>query len=370
MKKIFFSILTLFLLLSGCARSETAELADEEISDESLVQSHAERLISQMTLTDKLWQMLYLSRSDVAKNETAAKKAGGVILFGDDIASASQVKELNESLSEGMDIAPFIGVDEEGGDVSRLGKKGIIPDAGFMNSIGKTGDVSKAAQVGEMLSRELKALGFNMDFAPVTDTLSNPANKEIGRRAFSSDPVLTGEMAAAEIKALQEGGLSACAKHFPGHGSTSANSHEGTSVSALTRDELEAGDMKAFEAAVEADVDFIMVSHMSLPKINGGNIPSSLSETVVSNMLKKELNYGGIVITDALNMGAVSKNYTSGEAAVMAVKAGADMLLMPDDTSEALAALKEAVESGSISEERIDESVMRILKIKEKRGLI
>lgn len=369
MKKIRIAavLLGLAVLLIGCEKEEIKAVEHTE-TEEPVYVVTAEDIAATMSLEDKIWQLFFVDPGALA--ETGDKKVGGIILFSENISSPEQVSDYIKELSDGFEIPAFIGVDEEGGIVSRLGEKGIIKNNGNMSDVGATGDSANAAAVGESLANELLPLGFNVDFAPVADTLSNPYNKEIGKRSFGSDPNTAGEMAAAQIKAMQSVGLSACAKHFPGHGSTSANSHKGTSVSDLTAEQLHNGDLKAFEIAAEAKSDFVMISHMSLPNVNGSDIPCSLSYNVITEMLKNQLNFEGIAITDAMNMGAISKLYSSADGAVLAVEAGADMLLMPENILEAYNGLSEAVASGRIAEERIDESVLRILRIKLKRGII
>lgn len=369
--------LTALVLSAACAPTREMPPLPPEAAP-----SAAETALKEMTLDEKLWQLFFVTPESVSgyPAEKAVSEAfegwakqrpvGGVILFADNISSAEQVRSYTEGIEDCFSVPVFIGVDEEGGTVSRLGRKGIVTDNGDMRDIGDGGDPSEAALVGSRLGSELSALGFSLDFAPVADTITNPANTEIGRRAFSADASTTAAMVRAETEAMQAEGVSAVLKHFPGHGSTSVNSHTATSVSERSLDELRAEDMKPFAAGIEAGADFVMVSHMSLPAVTGDMTPCSLSPAVIGGLLCEELGFDGVVITDALNMGAVTEPYGAGEAAVMAIEAGADMLLMPADLSEAHEALGEAVETGRITEERIDESVRRILETKEKRGLI
>ena len=262
-------------------------------------------------------------------------------------------------------IPLFIGVDEEGGIVSRLGANPKMGVKHFPNmyEIGKTGDTDRSFEVGETLGKQLSQLGFNMDFALDADVLVNPNNQEIGKRSFGADPRLTADMVTAQIKGFHEAGLCAAAKHFPGHGSTATDSHKGFSASARTMEQLRAEELLPFRAAVEADVDFILVSHMTLTEIEPDGLPSTLSETIVTKLLKEELGFRNIVITDSLSMGAVTEEYGD-RAALMAFEAGADMLLMPQDLNAAHRLILDAVRDGSIQEERVDESVLKILSTK------
>ncbi len=363
------------LLFCSCEAAPDRGLSEPKLSP-------VEAAMANMTLDGKLWQLFFVTPEAVSgwPAEKAvsedflafAKKrpVGGIILFADNIASREQVTAYVNDIKAGFVTPVFVGVDEEGGLVSRLGGKGIITDNGDMRDVGDTGDSSAAGAVGGRLGSELSALGFNLDFAPVADTITNPANTEIGRRSFGTDAELVSGMVEAETEAMQSAGVSAVLKHFPGHGSASANSHNGISVSERTLDELEKADLKPFKAGIAAGADFVMVSHISLPNVTGNETPCSLSPAIITDLLRGELGFEGVVITDALNMGAVTSVYGAAEAAVMAFEAGADMLLMPENLTEAHAALAKAVEEGRISEARVDESVKRILSVKEKRGLL
>lgn len=359
------AILTAIILMTlGC--ESHAPAPEKKAAEAKAPRTKASIIADEMSLEEKIRQMFFVDSTGLA--ELGEKNVGGIILFEKDMENKNQLTQYIADLKDGFEIPVFVGVDEEGGTVSRVGKKGITEHLPAMKAVGDGQNPQRAAEIGQRLAKALTPLGFNVDFAPCTDTLSNPENKEIGSRAFSSDSLVVGEMAAAQIEAMQENSLSACAKHFPGHGSTTSDSHKGTAVSNLTLSELREGDLKAFEKALYAD--FIMVSHMSLPNVNQSDVPCSLSENIITKILKDEMEYEGIVITDALNMGAVSNRFSAGEAAVMAVEAGADMLLMPENVTEAYNAVLSAVQNGEISEERINESVLRILNIKIKRGLI
>ncbi len=374
----------LVCLLSACSLYSTREYNGVESIPPEYVEekSAAELLLEEMSLEDKLWQLFFVTPEAVsdASAERAAsqefidnakiRKVGGIILFADNISSREQLLSFNGEIAAAFDTPVFIGVDEEGGTVSRLGSKGIITDNGNMRDIGNSGDGARAAEVGERLASELSELVFNMDFAPVADIITNPKNTEIGKRSFGTEPELVGRMVASEVTAMQNGGISATVKHFPGHGSTSANSHHGASVSERTLEQLRSEDMKSFEAGINAGADFVMVSHMSLPNVTGAYTPCSLSPFIITDLLRGELGFDKIVITDAQNMGAVTSVCSPAEAAVAAVRAGADMILMPESLAEAYDGLAEAVKNGTITEERIDESVLRILKVKEERSLL
>lgn len=371
------------LLLSGCAGGNGAaeEFSPQERTEtDNTIGASGESVqeAEHWTLEEKLWQLFFVTPEALTGGKTVTELSdslldgldrcpvGGVILFARNVENRDQVSRLLGDLKAAFDTAPFLGVDEEGGLVTRLSEKCGVTDNGNMADV-KTAD--EAREIGTRLGRELGELGFNMDFAPVADVLVNPDNTEIGKRSFGADPRDVAAKVAALVEGMQSAGVGATLKHFPGHGSAVTNSHDGTSVSQRNLEELRSTELLPFESGIAAGADFVMVSHLSLPKVTGDNRPASLSEYVITQLLRKELGYGGIVITDALNMGAATV-YTADEAAVMAVEAGADMLLMPENLQAAYDGLLAAVKSGRITEERIDESVERILSLKRKMGLI
>ena len=286
------------------------------------------------------------------------------------LVSESQTRKMlgnvQEYAQEITGLPVFLSVDEEGGTVARVANNDgfSVEDVGDMADIGASGDAGKAYEVGETIGTYLSGLGFNLDFAPDADVLTNPDNAVIGVRSFGSDSQLVSDMVLAEMDGLADAGVLSCVKHFPGHGGTAGDTHEGYAYTDKTLDQLKAAELVPFAAAVEAEVPFVMVSHISVPQVIGDNTPSSLSETMVSEVLRDQLGYDGIVITDALNMGAIAEKYSSSEAAVRALSAGVDMLLMPADFESAYNGVLQAVEDGTLSEARIDDSVRRILRVK------
>ncbi|HJD45546.1 MAG TPA: glycoside hydrolase family 3 protein [Candidatus Mediterraneibacter norfolkensis] len=298
--------------------------------------------------------------------------AGGFILMQGNIETPEQVKELNEDLlemsREQTGLIPFLGVDEEGGTVARIASDPDFPveNAGNMSDIGKTEDPSKAYQAGAYIGSYLREYGFNVDFAPDADVWSNEANTVVRYRAFSSDPSVAAEMTAAETEGLMGEGIWSVLKHFPGHGNTTEDSHDGFAYSEKTLEELRQCEFLPFEAGIRAGSPFVMVGHISLPEVTGDDLPASLSKTIITELLRGELEFDGVVVTDAMNMGAIAEHYSSAEAAVMAVQAGADMILMPADFEAAYNGILQAVQEGQITEERLDRSVERILDLKLK----
>lgn len=345
--------------------------------------SESESKISSLTLERKIGQMFFLSfRRDTdgtvlwtynsaVQKTIRAIQPGGIVLFGENINTVPQVRELIRNMEKDCGTPPFIGVDQEGGTVQRIHRTAQISATNIppMWRVGKKGSTALAEKIGEVLGSELTVFGFNLDFAPDCDVLSNPKNTVIGDRSFSSDPKKAAALSVAAAKGIRSQGIVPVCKHFPGHGDTSADTHEGYAVVNKTLAQLRQKELVPFRAQIAAGAEMIMAAHISLPKINGDNTPATMSPKVLQDLLRGELGFRGVIITDAMNMGAVANHYTSGEAAVRAIKAGADMILMPEDPQAAFEAVLQAVKSGDISEARIDESVSRILSLKMKYDL-
>ncbi len=343
-------------------------------------ENDVELMLNKMTLEEKVYQMMFVTPESltgvgqVVQAGSATKVAlekypvGGIIYFSQNIKSREQVAEMITNTQEYSDIPLFIGVDEEGGRVARIASK---PQMGT-TKLGPMKNVTsyeEAYGVGQTLGKELKELSFNVDFAPVADVIIYEKNSEIGDRSFGTDPEWVAGCVGEVVKGLEENGVSSTLKHFPGHGSTKVDSHTGYSASERTLEELRQCEFLPFKKGIEAGCDFIMVSHMTLVNATSEKLPSSLSKEVITGYLKSELGFEGIVITDSLSMGAITQEYGNGEAAVMAIQAGNDMLLMPKDITVAADAVIKAVNEGRITEERIDESVRKILTIKKEKGL-
>lgn len=343
-----------------------------------------ESILAEMTLEEKVAQMFFITPEALtevdlvteAGNTTEAAfseyPVGGIIYFGQNMESREQVsamlRRMQDISEKQMNIPIFLATDEEGGRVSRLYGGAItdIPYVGDMYSVGKSEDSSEAYQVGRTIGSYMKELNFNVDFAPVADIYSNPENTVIGDRAFGSTAELVSEMVPMAVKGLQSEGVLATLKHFPGHGDTADDSHNGYASSYKTMEELEQCEFLPFYAGIQSNAAFVMMGHISLPNVLDDETPASLSYEIVTEILREKLQFNGIIITDALNMGAIAQNYSSGEAAVMAVEAGVDMLLMPANFKTAYETLINSVQEGRISEERINESVLRILQTKRK----
>lgn len=365
--------------------TESSEISVNTEKPEAVITPETQQavdFVAGMTLEQKIAQMFVITPEALTEypNVTAAgdttktcyqqKPVGGIIYMEENLLGSEQTTKMLTDMQaiaeETTGLPAFLSVDEEGGTVTRIAKNEAfgVNDVGNMSEIGASGDTSKAGQAGVTLGTYLKALGFNVDFAPVADVLTNPDNTVIGTRSFGSDPQTVADMVSAELQGLQSQGVYGVVKHFPGHGGTAGDSHEAAVTLDKGIEDLMATELVPFERAVQDGVSFVMVGHISVPSVVGDDTPASLSQMMVSSVLREQLGYDGIVITDALNMGAVTGNYSSDQAAVLAVNAGVDMLLMPQDYEAAYNGLLAAVQEGTISEERIDESVVRIVRVK------
>lgn len=357
---------------------------DEVLNDKDInINNNLESIITNMSLEEKVGQLFIVNLEDINLGEVCTSfnedikynlqkyNVGGVIFFSKNLVNREQVIELIKNIQTSVEIPLFISVDEEGGIVSRLADIPEMKTTKFENmiEIGKSKDYNRAYQVGSTIGREINELGFNLDFAPVADVVTNLDNYEIGVRSFGSESEVVSKMVTNYMKGLQDEHVSATLKHFPGHGDSIDNSHEQATYTNKDLNEMRKVKFLPFKAGIEAGVDFIMVSHISAPNVNGNNEPSSLSKNIITNILRKELKYENIIITDALNMGAITSNYYSGEAAIKAINAGVDILLMSPKFEEVYGEVINAVRSGEIKEERINESVYRILKVKSERGI-
>ncbi len=291
---------------------------------------------------------------------------GGFALFRKNLVDEDQLSEFVQDL-HGFRHRPLLYMDEEGGRVARLGNHPAFqtPEIPPMEEIGATGDPEEAYRAGLLIGQYLRTYGLDVDFAPVADVNSNPGNSVIGNRSFGSDPNEVASFVKRYLDGLHEAGMLGCIKHFPGHGDTSSDTHTGYVETQKTWDELLACELIPFRSGIRAGTDFIMTAHIAAPNVTGSREPSTVSHEILTEKLRNELGYTGLIITDALAMGAITQQYTSEEASVACLQAGADVLLMPLDYPAAFDVVMQAVEKGIISQERIDMSVRRVLKVKE-----
>lgn len=323
-------------------------------------------IIDNMTLEEKIGQMLVIDFNvtevnDKFKTMFESVKPGGVILMGNNYSTFEGTKKLISDIKSLSSIPLIVSTDQEGGRVQRLQKltdvkPTFIPD---MYSLGKTMDESLAYQVGKVMALEMRTLGINVVNAPVLDIFSNPKNTVIGNRSFGSDASLVSKMGLSLARGLEENGVMPTFKHFPGHGDTDTDSH--TSLPVVDKSYKDLSDMELipFKSAISSGAEIVMTAHISLPNVTGNSEPASLSKHILTDILRKDLGFDGIIITDALNMKALTDNYSLEDIYLKAVNAGADILLMPSDVMLAIETIKD-----NVSESRIDESVRRILQFK------
>ena len=384
-KRVLILVCALALLLSidvFASIKETtlkADLKNDEIKS----------LLDSMTLEEKLSQMIivdipYIFDNDKQEEFTRVnesvevffrtRKPGGIILFENNMKSTEQTKEMIANIKKIKAKVPlFISVDQEGGRIDKIPIKLNIPTA---KSIGITGNPRKSYEAGKKIGKTLRELGFNLDYAPNMDVNTNPKNPIIGDRSFGSDVKKVSIFGVEFIKGLKKEGILSTAKHFPGHGDTSGDSHKEFVEVPHDIKRINKIELAPFAAAIKGNVDFIMVGHISMPALDDTKTPASLSKPIVTDLLKDKMGFKGVVITDALDMGAITQKYNKFEAVKLAINSGCDIALMPDitlipgkDVSEyddLMAYLRVEVQYGNIKEERINDAVMRILQAKAK----
>nr|WP_257349034.1 glycoside hydrolase family 3 protein [Pseudalkalibacillus decolorationis] len=349
-----------------------------------------ENAIANMTVKEKIGQMLMpdfrsWNGEDVTEMLPEIEQLvdeyhlGGVILFRENVVTTEQTARFVSQYQEATEkFGMLMTIDQEGGIVTRLQSGTDMP--GNM-ALGATRSTELSENVGRVIGEELDALGINMNFAPVLDVNNNPDNPVIGVRSFGEDPQLVADMGVAYTKGLQSTGVAATAKHFPGHGDTAVDSHLGLPEVPHDKERLMEVELYPFQKAMEAGIDAIMTAHVTFPKIDDTKViskkdgtevslPATLSHKVLTGLVREEMGFEGVIITDALNMGAIVDHFGTVDAAIRAVQAGTDIVLMPVGLEEVADGLLNAVETGEISKGRIDSAVERILTLKVKRGII
>lgn len=367
----------------------TAEDSEEEIPEEvisermpeaktdmEICEEQAEEILAKMSLEEKVYQMFIVTPEQLTGVETVTAAGnttreslqkypvGGLIYFKDNLINKDQTSEmLRNSQKYALEISGmplFLCVDEEGGKVARISNNASF---GFekIKPMKEIKSEEEAYGAGSTIGGYLTELGFNVDFAPDADVITNPQNTVIGDRSFGDDPELVTNYAAVYSDGLHLYGVLSTFKHFPGHGATAGDTHEGFAYTNKTLEELKQSELLPFIAAQDKGVDMVMISHISVPQILGDNTPCTLSRYMVTDVLKGELGYKGLIVTDAMNMGAITNTYGGDQAVVDAVKAGIDLILMPVDLKSAVNAVVAAVESGEVEMDSIDESVRKIV---------
>jgi beta-N-acetylhexosaminidase len=312
------------------------------------------------------------SWSDEMTSYLAKYPVGGIALFGKNITDPTQLSSFLSSLHSTAGVPLFLGVDEEGGIVARIANNGNfnVKKYSSMYAIGQTGDQANAYGVGSTIGSYLKEYGFNLDFAPDSDVYTNPNNKVIGTRSFSSDPQVAANMVNSAVQGFHSAGMMTCLKHFPGHGDTATDSHHGYAEADKTWAEMLQCEELPFESGISAGTDFIMAAHITTPNATSDGLPASLSKEMLTDKLRGELGYQGLIITDAMDMEAITNYYSSADAAVTSFNAGADIILMPQSLQEAYQGVLDAVNNGTISQDRLQASLYRIISVKMKYGII
>lgn len=414
MKKLLITMLLFSLFVTGCGKNSkpqvenkepqqsaeatvTPEVMDEPqvtgeegtvFTDSNQITGLAKAILSNMTIEEKVGQMFLVNLESLdntkgtffehrkitkrMKKNLEQYSVGGVILFSRNIETREQTIKLNSDLQANSNIPLWVSVDEEGGDIARIGNNPNMKTTQFpsMEVVGSTEGSKFCYNMGKTIGTEIKELGFNLDFAPVADVRTNERNTEIGNRSFGSDADLVAKLSSAVVKGLQSTGVSSTLKHFPGHGDAEGDTHKSSVNIGSDINRLRTVDFVPFKKGIKAGADFIMISHISISRVAGNTLPASLSPLVMKDIVRTELGFNGVVITDAMDMKAITNNYSAGEAALKAINAGADVVLAPADFVEAYNKVVNAVIHGDMEESRIDESVQRILETKIKRGLI
>lgn len=361
---------------------EPEEAEEPPLTEEELRQQKIEELIAGMTPEEKTAQLFVVTPEQLTGVGTAVqagdstkaaiqnRPVGGIIYFSKNLQSPEQVKKMlgntQQFAMEEKGIPMFLMVDEEGGQVTRIAGHANfqVPEFPYMSEIGKEQDVQKAYEAGSQIGRYLKELGFNVGAAPCADVLVNPSNPVVQYRSFGSDAQLVSQMAKAQWEGLEEQHILGVYKHFPGHGRTGTDSHNAGAVVHASMEEMTDCDLVPFMEGIRAGTRFIMAGHLSCPEITGDYTPASMSAAMLTDLLRIQMGYEGIIITDAMNMGAVTGQYPADQAAVAAIEAGADLVLMPEEFDRAYQGVLQAILSGTVSEERVNESLRRILKVK------
>ena len=373
------AILTCGLTTISCSGDDGTNSTTDEV----------EARLSKMTLREKVGQMFFvrmetldttihwntyaeLQENPILEVTQTMRKVnenypvGGLILYAWNIENETQLSKLISQI-RALNGSPLLCIDEEGGRVARIANNPNFDVKKYesMAAIGATGDPKNAYECGNTIGTYLKRYGFDIDFAPVADVNTNPENIIIGPRAFSDKPEVAAPMVTNYLQGLKDAGITGCIKHFPGHGDTKTDTHFGYASTQKTWSEMLDCEMVTFKAGIQWGCQMIMTAHIGAPKVTGSDIPSTMSPIILQNKLRGELGYKNIIITDGMEMGAITQQYSSAEAAVGSIQAGVDIVLGPKNLVEAFDAVIDAVNKGIISEERINQSVRRILKLKQ-----
>ena len=388
---ISLSIIIIVLFVVFFVKAKFEDISSNKKSEEKVVLADLEKIrteaeiqaiINKMSLEEKIAQLFIITPETLSNGQetTTANKGmdeaiemypvGGLIFFSNNIESPEQIKIMISNIQkyslERSKIPMFISIDEEGGEVSRIAKNSLFNVKQF-DKLSSIKNAETAYELGDTIGKYLKEYGFNLNYAPIADVYTNPENLVVRYRAFSSNPLEVADYVVEEIKGLKNNQIINSLKHFPGHGHTINDSHYGYAVTYKTIEELRLCEFIPFSKGISEGAEIVMLAHVSVPIIIGDNTPSSLSEVMIKDILRNELGFEGVVITDGLNMEAITNQYSSKEATLVALKAGVDLFLMPEDFQEAYSSLLMSVNNGEISQERIDESLTRIIRLKKNK---
>lgn len=292
---------------------------------------------------------------------------GGMILYAHNIVDETQLKKFIEEIRE-LNGSPLLAIDEEGGRVARIANNENfdVPKYESMAAIAESDDPEEAYKAAFTIGSYVRKYGFDIDYAPVADVNTNPDNIVIGPRAFSDDPETAAKFVVSYLNGLESAGVIGTLKHFPGHGDVSTDTHYGYASTDKTWDEMLKCEMIPFKAGIKAGAQMIMTAHIAAPNVSGDDLPATLSSVILQDKLRGELGFDGVIVTDAMDMGAITKQFSNAEAAIKSIQAGVDVVLCSREFTQVFDAVVKAVEKGEIKESRIDESVKRILKLKQK----
>ncbi len=379
---VYLLVLTVLaaVLVVVCVRrgQEAAQPTPTPRASAEVRKDAAQTLLDGMTTQEKICQLLIVHPEALTGGGTvtgmtdelaAALRAypvGGLLLSAGNMTSGEQLAALTAALSNGCKTAPLISVDEEGGRVARLMNTVGTTKLGSMYSYRAQG-TQGAHDNAQTIARDIAAYGFNTDFAPVADVWTNKRSNAIGDRAYSDDYDEAAELVAAAVKGFHDGGVICCLKHFPGHGSTKTDSHNGAATVDKTLPQLRQEDLKPFMSGIAAGADMVMVGHLTVPTMD--DVPASLSRKIVTNLLRYDLGFRGVIVTDGLQMQALAQ-YADGEKAVLALAAGNDMLLEISDVPGTVAAIEKALVDGTLTQAALDQSVLRVLQLKLAHGIV
>ncbi|HVZ48145.1 MAG TPA: glycoside hydrolase family 3 N-terminal domain-containing protein [Gemmatimonadaceae bacterium] len=392
MRRATVAVFAILAVAPGCVRPPTGAAAGPAaaavapatpLTAES--RRWVDRTLASLSLRDRVAQLVmvwvlgdYTSTTDSAfaqaRSWVADDHVGGVVMsLGSPIEVAAKINDLQHAarvpLIVASDLEPGLGRLEGGVFAPSAylgGSATILPSA---MAIGATGNPANAETAGRITGEEARAIGIRLVFAPVVDVNNNPANPVINTRSFGEDPEAVARMSAAFVRGLQSTGVAATAKHFPGHGDTDTDSHLALPMIHSDRARLDAVELTPFRAAIGAGIAGVMTAHIALPAISHDSIPATLSPAIMTGLLRDTLGFRGLTVTDALTMQGIGKGYTTAQSAVLALKAGSDILLMPTNTAEAIDAVVAAVERGEVSRARVDSSVRRVLELKARTGV-